>query len=71
MATSYITAFFLAVCEQAIHSNEQEVHVLAEETTPGGINYMVKEILTEQGGFSMWAKAMESVIERLAANIPR
>jgi len=70
-ATKYISGFFHSVCEQAIQLDEKGVHVMATESTPGGINLLVKDIISEQGGFEMWARAMEPVIARLTANIPQ
>ena len=32
---------------------------------------MVKDFLTQQGGFQMWADAMEPALERLTVNIPK
>jgi len=68
-ATQYVTGFFQALNEQAILSHEQSVHELAAEFTPGGTNFMVKKMLTEQGVFAAWAGAMEPVLARLTANL--
>lgn len=70
-ATRYISGFFHSVCEQAIQLDEEGVHVMATESTPGGINLLVKDLISQQGGFDMWAKAMVPVLDRLAANIPQ
>lgn len=71
LAADYVTAFFHATCEEALSFDRQGLHSLAEETTPGGINYMVKDAIEKQKGFTAWVKAMEPAIARLAKNIPR
>ncbi|NLC84903.1 MAG: NAD(P)-binding domain-containing protein [Ruminococcaceae bacterium] len=68
LAADYVKKFFQGLTEQAIRSGNQSVHELAAEFTPGGTNFMVKEMLTEQGVFAAWARAMEPVLARLTAN---
>lgn len=71
LAANYVTSFFRAICEQAVQCNEQQLHNMADEATPGSINQMVKDILEEQGGFNIWTMAMDAAIKRLAENIPQ
>lgn len=67
-AADYTTGFFRAVCEQAVSVDADELHRLAAETTPGGLNYMVKEFVSRQSGsdgFEVWLRAMGPIMERL------
>ncbi len=70
LAARYVTGFFGAVCQEAAGLDAAGLHRMADTATPGGINYMVKDYLTQREGFQMWAEAMEPAIQRLAANIP-
>ena len=71
LAAQYVTSFFGAVCQEAAGLDAEGLHRMAATATPGGINYMVKDLLAQREGFDMWAQAMEPAIQRLAANIPR
>lgn len=51
--------------------NPEEVREMAEVSTPGGVNYMVKEFIAKQDGFSVWADAMGPVVQRIAKGIPK
>ncbi|MCI8423010.1 MAG: NAD(P)-binding domain-containing protein [Lawsonibacter sp.] len=71
LGAQYVSAFFQAICHEASLLDADGLHQMAGTATPGGINFMVKDHLTRQGGFQMWADAMEPVMQRLAASIPR
>lgn len=71
LAASYVASFFGAVCQEAAGLDAAGLHRMAGTATPGGINWMVKDFLTQQGGFQMWADAMEPALERLTVNIPK
>ncbi|NBI09927.1 hypothetical protein D1641_07835 [Colidextribacter sp. OB.20] len=71
LAAQYVTSFFGAVCQEAAGLDAEGLHRMAATATPGGINYMVKDLLAQREGFDMWAQAMEPAIQRLAANIPK
>lgn len=67
-AADYTTGFFRAVCQQAASVDAAELHRLASETTPGGLNYMVKAFVSQQSGsdgFDVWIRAMGPIMERL------
>ena len=71
LAARYVSGFFGAVCQEAAHLDAAGLSRMAGTATPGGINFLVKDLLAQQGGFQMWADAMEPALERLTANIPR
>lgn len=71
LAARYVTAFFGAICQQAAPMDAEAIHRMADTATPGGVNYMARDFLANEGAFQAWRKAMEPVIARLAANIPR
>ena len=71
LAARYVSAFFGAVCQEAAHLDGAGLSRMAGTATPGGINFLVKDLLAQQGGFQMWADAMEPALKRLTANIPR
>lgn len=71
LAAQYVTSFFGAVCQEAAGLDAEGLHRMASTATPGGINFLVKDLLEQQGGFEMWARAMEPALERLTANIPK
>jgi len=61
-AAAFTSTFFGSLCHNAI---EADFHELAEEMTPGGLNELAKNILTEQGAIKAWADVMEPVMERI------
>ena len=71
LAKAYTTSFFAALAAQGHAADRPRLAELADEMTPGGINYAVKKYLDERGGFKMWIDSMEDVMERLAKGIPR
>lgn len=71
LAARYVSGFFGAVCQEAAELDAEGLHRMASTATPGGINFLVKDLLTQREGFQMWAEAMEPALERLTANIPR
>lgn len=71
LAARYAAQFFGAVCQEAAELDAAGLHRMASTATPGGINYLVKDFLTQREGFQMWAQAMEPALERLTASIPR
>ena len=70
-ATKYVTGFFNAVCEQAVRLDPDGVQEMAEVSTPGGVNYMVKEYIANQNGFELWSEAMGPVMDRIANGISK
>ena len=71
LAARYVSGFFGAVCQEAAPLDGAGLSRMAGTATPGGINFLVKDLLAQQGGFQMWADAMEPALERLTVNIPR
>lgn len=71
LAARYVAGFFGSVCQEAAELDAAGLHRMADTATPGGINFLVKDLLTQRGGFEMWAEALEPALERLTANIPK
>ena len=70
-AVKYVVKFFKTTCEFADTLDAAGIHEKAVKTTPGGINYMVKDGLLERDAFNAWDEALQPAIERLGAGIPR
>ncbi len=70
-AFQYVTGFFKTTCDYACTLDPEGIRDKAAHSTPGGINYMVKQGLLEKDAFQAWDDALQPAIERLAANIPR
>lgn len=71
LAASYVTSFFQAICAQAVTLDQEQLGEMARVSTPGGINYMANDLLRQAGGFKPWEDAMDAVLKRLSADIPR
>lgn len=65
LAAQFTEKFFQALCAQAAGASEEELHTLATVTTPGGVNYRVKDAIEGTGGFQCWAEPLNEVLERL------
>jgi len=61
-AAAFTSTFFGSLCHNAI---EADFHELAGEMTPGGLNELAKNTLTEQGAIAAWADVMGLVMERI------
>lgn len=69
-AKDYTTRMFAALAGQSVDATPQRLRELAEEMTPGGINYMVQQYINDKQAFAPWTEAMEAVMTRLCKNIP-
>ncbi|MDR0447631.1 MAG: NAD(P)-binding domain-containing protein [Treponema sp.] len=63
-AGSYTSSFFEALCRRAGHF-EGDLHELALEMTPGGLNEFALKSLTESGAIKAWADILEPVMGRI------
>ena len=54
-----------------LQSEVKSIVLAAVAGQNGADDATVKDLLAQQGGFQMWADAMEPALERLTANIPR
>lgn len=68
-AQQYTTALFSALAEQGQRADSARLHELAEEMTPGGLNYLSKTYINDHGGFKQWTDSLGPVMERLTANL--
>jgi len=62
-ATAFTSTFFASLCHNAL---DADFHELADEMTPGGLNELAKNILTESGAIRAWADVMQPVMERIS-----
>ena len=69
-AQDYTTRMLAALVGQAQDASPARLRELAEEMTPGGLNYMVKEHICREKGFRPWTEIMPEVMARLTKNIP-
>lgn len=69
-AKDYTTRMFAALAGQAVDASPARLRELADEMTPGGINYMVRQEILAKDGFAVWTDAMKDVMKRLCKNIP-
>jgi len=61
-ATAFTSSFFASLCQNVEGADFSE---LAADMTPGGLNELAREILTQQGAIKAWADVMEPVMERI------
>ncbi len=66
LAAVFTSGFFQALSVQAAQADEEQLHTLATVTTPGGVNYLVKNAIESAGGFDLWTTPLDQVLERLA-----
>ncbi len=64
-AKAYTTSFFSALAYMASQTEEGKLKELAEEMTPGGLNWQAVNYLKEQGDFEHWQTALTDVMERV------
>ena len=61
-ALSYTAAFFRAMTEQSAIVSPERVHELADEYTPGGLNWCGKTHLTERtDAIAQWITALDKI----------
>lgn len=67
-AKTYTTSFFSALCYMANQTEEGKLKELAEEMTPGGLNWQAVNYLKDNDSFKHWQIALDGVIERVTGN---
>ena len=68
VAIDYVSQFFAALANQARVCDGEDLHVLAEEATPGGLNSMAREFIASKGGFDLWLEILNPMMDRAHAN---
>lgn len=68
LAAQFTEKFFQALSAQAARASEDQLHTLATVTTPGGVNYRVKNEIESMDGFQSWVRPLNDVLERLVPN---
>lgn len=66
LAAVFTEKFFQGLSEQAATASEEQLHTLATVTTPGGVNYLMKDAIERTGGFQLWMEPLQEILERLA-----
>lgn len=64
-AKAYVTSFFQGLCKMASLTPENGLQELAEEMTPGGLNYQAVTYLLENKGFELWDEALNLILKRV------
>lgn len=64
-AKAYTTSFFAALSYMASQTEEGKLKELAEEMTPGGLNWQAVTYLKNNNCFEQWQTALDNVIERV------
>jgi len=62
---SYVTSFFGALSVLASQTEEGKLKELAEEMTPGGLNWQATNYLSEHSAFEKWQEALELILKRV------
>jgi len=65
VAKEYTTDMFLALSRQAAEASPEHLRELAEEMTPGGLNFMAKTHLEQNSGFSLWLEPLAPIMARI------
>lgn len=68
VAKSYTTAMFAALSRQADEADPARLRELAEEMTPGGLNFMAKTHIQENNGFDLWLQPLAPIMQRILKN---
>lgn len=66
LAAVFTEKFFQGLSAQSAMASEEQLHTLATVTTPGGVNYLLKNAIEQAGGFQLWTNPLREVLERLA-----
>lgn len=59
----YLGSFFAAMSAQCAISSREKLEQLAEEFTPGGLNYTAKKTLEDENAVSPWSDALDAIKE--------
>lgn len=57
----YLGSFFAAMSEQCAISTREEIEKLAEEFTPGGLNFTAKTTLEKENAVTPWSDALNAI----------
>lgn len=69
-AKLYTTEFFRALAGQGCACELPRLRELAEEMTPGGVNFIAKQYLQQHDGFELWTESLAPCMEMLTKNFP-
>ena len=61
----YTTSFFKALSIMASQTEEGKLKELAEEMTPGGLNWQATNYLKDNDAFHHWQLALDAIMERV------
>lgn len=64
-AKAYTTSFWRALSILASQTEEGKLKELAEEMTPGGLNWQATNYLKEQNAFNEWQTALSGILTRI------
>lgn len=64
-AKKYTTSFFSALCCMAANTENGKLKELAEEVTPGGLNWQAVNYLKENDSFKHWQQALDIILKRV------
>lgn len=64
-AKAYTTSFFGALAVMAAQTEEGKLKELAEEMTPGGLNWQATNYLKDSEAFSKWQNALDGIMKRV------
>ena len=62
---TYTTSFFKALSVMASQTEEGKLKELAEEMTPGGLNWQATNHLKDHDAFVHWQTALDAIMERV------
>ena len=62
---AYTTSFFGALATMAGQTEEGKLKDLAEEMTPGGLNWQATNYLKDNEAFRHWQIALDAIMERV------
>lgn len=65
-AKAYTTSFFNALSIMASQTAEGKLKELAEEMTPGGLNWQAVTYLQEKETFTKWQEALDGILRRIS-----
>lgn len=65
-AKAYAASFFGALTILAGETEEGKLKELAEEMTPGGLNWQATNYLMEQDAFRKWQAALDAIMKRVS-----
>ncbi|MEG1894882.1 MAG: NAD(P)-binding domain-containing protein [Oscillospiraceae bacterium] len=64
-AKAYVTGFFSALTGIAAETKDGKLKELAQEMTPGGLNWQATQQLKSEGNFEGWKRALDAIKTRV------